>query len=276
MTNLVPHQELSMTIDPTLTRAPGISAPRPAMLAGVAGILGLLLGGSPSAACADAGKDIIADAFTGSITEPPGTGETADLKGRTPDGTNLPGGAWNAGIGSLFEDTAWLGGDASMWIQTGDALPTTFTISVDVNFGSGSGLDQPYRGKGLGFLVPFTGGQRYYGVVLQRDGSLLVINGLDRSVVDPATWAKVAPANDLYDTEAWYRLSYEVDTAKAAISHISMVDLVTMKEFCAVPTVTGLKLDFSKANTGVAGMTVNSATGGAVGYFDNFRISATK
>lgn len=226
------------------------------------------------ARAAEAGIDLILDRFTGQGAEPGGA-DAKGLHGRVPDGVTTPGGAWNAGQGGIYEDTAWLGGDTLMSIGLGAAAPAAFTIAVDVSFATVSGLDQkPYRGIGLGFWP--AGGTRFHGVVLQKDGGLVVINGLDRAAVDPASWKQVAPAYDLFDTEGWYRLSYDVDTATGAISRITMVDLDTGKEFRSVPAVAGMKLEFTRATTATACLYVNSAVGGTYGCFDNFRITPRK
>ena len=116
-------------------------------------------------------------------------------------------------------------------------------------------------------------GTRFYGVVLHKEGTMTVVNGNDRTKPDRTTAIALNGNTELFDWETWYRLSYDVDTNRGTISNINLMEIATGDVVpYTFPIEDHAKLDFTNANTSLAGLYINSSMGGTYGYFDNFRI----
>lgn len=233
--------------------------------------------------CARA-QTIISDTFTGG-----GNGTT--LIGRMPE-TDLPGGAWlkATGQGSWSTTTnAILNGGYGNPLpgsfgnfQSASAVslasagtyvkPTRLTISADLSPKDVVGPASDGRGIALGFFSAVGDGQQFSqnfftGLVLDSAGNLNLVSDPNPTDFFNAGSTKLSPVafGGTFDTNAFHRLSYDVNTVTGAVSNIRLGASTADYSSLSAPL-------FTDAATAFAGMYESSAVGTGLSALDNFLV----
>ncbi|MCE9553012.1 MAG: PEP-CTERM sorting domain-containing protein [Planctomycetes bacterium] len=206
---------------------------------------------------------IILDTFTDT--------DGTQLEGRAPDTTNLPNGAWartNLFWGASIQGNAFQAGPDNGWtVELASFGPYTrpdaLTISADLNVltltdGGGGG-----GGWGLGFNQTLGAGPSPYGtftgLVLHQDGRLTYRE--EGSDIISVPWS-----GPTFDPDAYYHLSYDVNTSTGALSNISLED--STADYSPLEAAGA----FTLARTTYAAMYANGGNAGNVGFIDNFLV----
>lgn len=217
----------------------------------------IFLASVPASASADV---IIYEDFS----RPDGT----NIQGLQPSPTNLPGGTW--GVSSNFWNPFVSGGHLSMgadqqWTISiadfgGYIRPPRLTISADISEGNYSGI-VANRGVGVGFSNTFGGtASTFTGLRLRPDGKLsYMVNGIEVAFVDAAIAG--------YNANAFYNLSYTVDTSTGALSNIALQG--SSADFSSLEAAGNF---FTLANTTYAAF-FGGGGANSRGSIDNFTLS---
>ena len=227
----------------------------------VLGVAGMVQGGV-----------IISDTFTG-------TDETV-VTNHTPD-TNLPGGSWSqTGAGAwgnyaISSNTIGLNTDGSERISVASSgsytKPTALSISADLKLATVDNGTYVARGLGLGFWQNTnTGYGSFRGLFLTPNGSVTDADGVEGNGGQgyaTVAWSGVGGAT--FDTNSFYTLSYDVDTATGRVTRVSLSG--SNADFS--PIVAVVTNIFTSSQTTYAGLIVSASNGGRVGYADNFVVS---
>jgi hypothetical protein len=225
-------------------------------------------------------KTIIGDAFAGHN----GGDNGLAIDARGPDHANQPGavtyvetGFNNAFQADVQNGTVQLGANAGAGISIADAVgytkPQSFSVQADLKTGNLSGAaGGNARGVGLGFYDFSTDPGNvevaidFVGLVLAPDGSLYFYENQGGG---QSFSASPVAFGGTFDTNAFYTLSYEVDTSTGDISDISLEG--STADYSSLATDAAGQ--FTDSATVMAAFTGSSAAGGTYGYVDNFTVT---
>ena len=256
-----------------------VTAPRLTLLVTAIASLGLVAYGPAARASAV----IVSDGFSGT--------NGANINGRSPDGTNLPGSAWtvaqNASAYPMTIDTS-VGNPApsantnfndAAGISIGSANsytePGILTVNADLNRGTivGGGLAYNVYGVGLGFwnALPASGGTAssgFTGITMDPYGDLTFINNGTASATAKAAAPSSASVVNGYIT-GFNTLTYSIDTGTGAITQLIFDGTDLTSSFSGLAA-------FTPGVATLAGFYGNSPYSTSEnGYVDNFSVSTT-
>lgn len=220
-----------------------------------------------------------------------GGGDGATLEGRMPE-TDLPGGAWvratgqaswsttlnatlNGGFGNPLPGSfgSFQSASAVSLASAGTYVkPTRLTISADLSPKDVVGPASDGRGVALGFYSAVGPGQQFSqnfftGLVLDSAGNLTLVSDPNPSGFFDVGATKLPPVafGGTFDSNAFYRLSYDVNTTTGAISNIRLGASTANYSGLSAPL-------FTNAATAFAGMYESSAVASGLSALDNFLV----
>ena len=213
---------------------------------------------------AEAGA-IIYDTFTA----PTGTSSN----GRSPAPTDLPGGTWAMSTyyayqltGNALDLNTDQAGTVALASYGPYTRPDVITLSADVEVGGLSDGGNGGGGIALGFNPTAISGSgsdwpTFIGLVLHQNGTLVYRQ-------TGANVASVAWSGPTFNVNAYYNLSYSVNTSTGQISNIKLQG--STANYAALVTAgTG----FTTAGTAYASVYGDAANAGYHGYLDNYLVS---
>jgi len=189
-------------------------------------------------------------------------------QGWTPDVTDLPGGTWAVGgyYSTQIQDNAiYLGPDQGATITLASSgtyvKPSVMTISADLKLGTCTTY-----GMGLGYnstAMNTSGGSdwnTFTGLQLKGNGSLVFNH--NNSLSTAVAWSGAA-----FDPNAYYNLTYTIDTTTGALSGIQLQG--SSADYSSLITAAGTT-NFTTANTAFGNIIAQGGGGGDRGWIDNF------
>jgi hypothetical protein len=206
--------------------------------------------------------------------------------------TDLPGGAWVRATGQASWSTtlnATLNGGFGNPLpgsfgnfQSASAVslasagtyvkPTRLTISADLSPKDVVGPASDGRGLALGFYSAVGPGQQFSqnfftGLVLDSAGNLTLVSDPNPSGFFDVGATKLPPVafGGTFDPNAFYRLSYDVNTVTGAISNIRLGGSTANYSGLSAPL-------FTDVATAFAGMYESSAVASGLSALDNFLV----
>ncbi len=258
-----------------------VTTPRLALLTLVTTALGI----AAYAGASRASTIIVSDGFSGT--------NGSDINGRTPDGANLPGSAWQVvqqnttGASPMTIDTSLGNPSPSANTNFNDAAgisiassmgytePSVLTISSDLNMGTivGGGLAYNAYGVGLGFwnTLPVAGQSAptgFTGITMDPYGDLTFINNGTASTTAKAAAPSSASIAGGY-ISGFNTLTYSIDTGTGAITQLTFDGTDLTNSFSGLTVFTPSVATFA----GFYGNSPYSASEN--GYVDNFSVSTT-